>query len=169
MSTRADARLVVAPHEPTEAHLAPIARWAAESKLSAARLSEARAAAADVVIVDSVGVLGELYALASVAFVGGGFHAAGLHSVLEPAAFGVPVLFGPRHEGSRDARLLIDDDAAVAVNDASELATALERYLGQRAERATAGDAAARVVLRGLGAAERSYAIVEKLLTAPQA
>ena len=58
-----------------------------------------------------LGVLGDLYALADVAFVGGGFHGAGLHSVLEPAAFGVPVLFGPRHEASRDASLLLAADA----------------------------------------------------------
>jgi len=40
-------------------------------------------------------------------YTGGGFHDAGLHSVLEPAAFGAPVLFGPRHAMSRDAGLLI--------------------------------------------------------------
>lgn len=169
VSTRADARLVIAPHEPTAAHLAPITRWAAESKLRTARLSEAGAATADVIVVDSVGVLGDLYALATVAYVGGAFHAAGLHSVLEPASFGVPVLFGPRHAGSRDARLLMDDDAAVAVNDADELAASLERYLGNRADRVAAGDAAARVVMNGLGAAERSYAIVAKMLSEPRA
>jgi 3-deoxy-D-manno-octulosonic-acid transferase len=49
-----------------------------------------RAPTHDVVLVDRVGVLGELYALATAAYVGGGFHAAGLHSVLEPAAFGAP-------------------------------------------------------------------------------
>ena len=58
-------------------------------------------------LVDRIGVLGELYALATAAFVGGGFHAAGLHSVLEPAAFGAPVLFGPRYAKSRDAKLLL--------------------------------------------------------------
>jgi len=96
-------RLVIAPHEPTAAHLAPIERWAAAEGLRAERLGGPHAADADVVVVDRVGVLGDLYALADVAFVGGGFHAAGLHSVLEPAAFGAPVLFGPRHHASRDA------------------------------------------------------------------
>ena len=62
----------------------------------------------DVVLVDRMGILAELYVAASVAYVGGGFHRAGLHSVIEPAAAGVPVLFGPRHGGSRDARLLLE-------------------------------------------------------------
>ena len=84
-----------------------------------------RRADADVVLVDRVGVLGDLYALADVAFVGGGFHAAGLHSVLEPAAFGAPVLFGPRHANSRDAGLLLAAGAAASASDAPALEVAL--------------------------------------------
>ena len=76
-----DARLIIAPHEPTPAHLDPVDHWAEHARLTHARLSSADARTADVVIIDRVGVLGDLYALATVAFVGGGFHAAGLHSV----------------------------------------------------------------------------------------
>jgi 3-deoxy-D-manno-octulosonic-acid transferase len=159
-----EARLIIAPHEPTPVHLAPIEQWAAQEKLRIARLDDSAAKTADVVLVDRVGVLGDLYALASVAFVGGGFHAAGLHSVLEPAAFGTPVLFGPRHDASRDARLLIDEDGAVSVGDERELLRAMERWLGPSTERSTAGKAAQRVVHRGLGSAERSYALVRELL-----
>lgn len=158
-----DARLIIAPHEPTAPHVDAIEHWAEGAGLRWARLADATADA-DVIIVDRVGVLGDLYALASVAYVGGAFHAAGLHSVLEPAAFGVPVLFGPRYADSRDAVLLRDDDAAISVPDAGALAIALARWLTTPSERKTAGDAAALVVHRGLGAAERSYALVKELL-----
>ncbi len=159
-----DARLIIAPHEPTPEHLAPIERWAAGASLSVARLGTPAAAQADVVVVDRVGVLGDLYALADLAYVGGAFHAAGLHSVLEPAAFGAPVLFGPRHAGSRDARLLIDADAALATPDADALEKSLERWLAAPDERVAAGQAARAVVHRGLGAAARSYGLVAELL-----
>jgi 3-deoxy-D-manno-octulosonic-acid transferase len=158
------ARLILAPHEPTPAHLAPIERWAATTQLRVARLGTPAAPQADVIVVDRVGVLGDLYALADVAYVGGAFHAAGLHSVLEPAAFGAPVLFGPRHGGARDARLLIDADAALAVDDDAALERALSRWLEAPAERSAAGAAARDVVHAGLGAAERSYALVSELL-----
>ena len=158
------ARLIIAPHEPTATHLAPIEEWAASAGLRAARLGTAASSDADVVMVDRVGVLGDLYALADAAFVGGGFHAAGLHSVLEPAAFGAPVLFGPRHTGSRDAGLLIDEDAAIGVADVESLVRAMERWLGAPDERDAAGEAAKAMVHRGLGAAERSYALVRELL-----
>jgi 3-deoxy-D-manno-octulosonic-acid transferase len=159
-----DARLVIAPHEPTPAHLAPIERWAAEQRLHLVRLSAPGAGDADVVLVDRVGVLGDLYALADVAFVGGGFHAAGLHSVLEPAVFGAPVLFGPRHANSRDAGLLLAAGGAVSTRDTHALGRTLAGWLGDRAASSAAGTAARQVVEGGLGAAERSYALVARLL-----
>ncbi|MCE9602710.1 MAG: hypothetical protein K8S21_10955 [Gemmatimonadetes bacterium] len=158
-----DARLVIAPHEPTAAHLAPVEGWARTTGLSCSRLADANGSH-DVVLVDRVGVLGELYALADAAFVGGGFHAAGLHSVLEPAAFGVPVIFGPRHTDSRDAGLLIAARGGESVADAGELARALRIVLGESDTRARAGAAAKRVVQQGLGAAEQSASLVEELV-----
>ena len=158
------ARLIIAPHEPTAPHLASIERWALDEGVLLSRLGSSAEPTADVILVDRVGVLGDLYALATAAYVGGGFHAAGLHSVLEPAAFGAPVVFGPRHEGSRDAAVLMDDDAAVSVMDGAGLLVALERWLGSASDRAAAGTASLRVVHRGLGAAERSYRLVRELL-----
>jgi len=157
-------RLILAPHEPTPAHLAPVEHWASSAGLRVARVGTAAAAGADVVVVDRVGVLGDLYALADIAFVGGAFHAAGLHSVLEPAAFGAPVLFGPRHRGARDARLLIDADAAASVDSTATLLRALERWSDAPDERRAAGASARAMVHQGLGAAARSYALVAELL-----
>ena len=159
-----EARLILAPHEPTRRHLSAIESWASSVKLRLARLDSVDAGTADVVLVDRVGILGDLYALADIAFVGGAFHAAGLHSVLEPAAFGVGVLFGPRHAGARDARLLIDADAAVTVANPAALQSVLERWLQGTDDWRQMGLRATDVVHRGLGAAKRSYALVDALL-----
>jgi 3-deoxy-D-manno-octulosonic-acid transferase len=159
-----DARLIIAPHEPTPEHLAPIEEWAASTQLSMARLGAAEASTADVVLVDRTGVLGDLYSLASAAFVGGGFHGAGLHSVLEPAAFGVPVAFGPRHANSRDAVLLHRSRGGDSVATCDEIVEALELWLNDPAARDRAGSAARAMVQRGLGAGERSFELVMGLL-----
>jgi 3-deoxy-D-manno-octulosonic-acid transferase len=119
---------------------------------------------ADVVLVDRVGVLGDLYALADVAYVGGGFHSAGLHSVLEPAAFGVPVLFGPRFANSRDAELLIANGGGASASSENAIESRLRMWLSDAAARGQAGDAARALVQGGLGAAERSWELVERLL-----
>jgi 3-deoxy-D-manno-octulosonic-acid transferase len=159
-----EARLLIAPHEPTPAHLLPIQRWAEEARLSHGRLGSAEASRADVVVVDRVGVLGDLYALATVAFVGGGFHAAGLHSVIEPAAFGAPVIFGPRWSMSRDAGLLLRMEGAATVSGAAEMATRLAGWMESSIDRRTAGERAQALVRAGLGAADRSVALVARLL-----
>ena len=155
--------LIIAPHEPTAGHLEPIERWAAHEGLQLHRLGAATGDSG-VVLVDRVGVLGDLYALADIAFVGGGFHDAGLHSVLEPAAFGAPVLFGPRHAMSRDAGLLIARGGARSASDTPALADALARWSTDNAARRLAGEHALATVRDGLGAAERSLAVVESLL-----
>lgn len=162
-----DARMIIAPHEPVEAHLAPIEQWAAANGLRAARLGTPDAGTADVVLVDRTGVLGELYALADVAFVGGGFHGAGLHSVLEPAAFGVPVAFGPQHRNSREAILLHRSQGGDSVATTDEIIEAFVHWLGDPALRRRAGDAARALVERGTGAAERTYGLVMALVDAP--
>jgi 3-deoxy-D-manno-octulosonic-acid transferase len=161
-----DARLIIAPHEPTIEHIARIADAAKRFKLSTARIDDTDAGArdADVVIIDRVGILGELYALADVAFVGGGFHAAGLHSVLEPAAFGAPVIFGPRHESSRDATLLSQRGGGVSVANETDLCRRLRLWTTDEPMRRDAGNYARALVRSGIGAAERSYELIDRLL-----
>jgi len=164
-------RLIIAPHEPGPAALAAVERVARIALGEAAairRLSDVersageagRGAAWDVCVVDRVGALFDLYALARIAYVGGGFHRAGLHSVIEPAAFGVPVLFGPRWRTSRDARLLLEAGGAAVVADVASAAEALAAWLGNETARAAAGAAARAVVDEGAGAAARSAALV---------
>ena len=150
-------RLIVAPHEPNPTHVHSIETWAASNKVASSRLSSG-STTANLVIVDSVGVLARLYARARIAYVGGGFHRAGLHSVLEPAAFGVPVLFGPRHTGSRDAGLLLAAGGGFVVRSAAEFRSRLS------ADAKSAGEAAKEVVRQGLGAARRSLALVDRLM-----
>ena len=160
-----DARIIIAPHEPTLDHVSRLLEWARRAKHSVARLDEASQTGPDVVIVDRVGVLGELYALADVAFVGGGFHSAGLHSVLEPAAFGTPVLFGPRRESSRDAALLEQRGGGISVSSDLELTRRLRSWTTDSALRREAGDSARALVRSGVGAAERSFELVNRLLS----
>jgi 3-deoxy-D-manno-octulosonic-acid transferase len=155
-------RLIVAPHEVTPARVQGLLA-AAEGGTEAALLSSG-VTDADVIVVDSYGLLGDLYRLASIAFVGGGFHRAGLHSVLEPAAFGAPVIFGPQHRSSRDARLLLEARGARSVSRRAEMESLLRSWLEASQDRETAGTAAREVVQSGRGAAVRSYDLLAGLL-----
>jgi 3-deoxy-D-manno-octulosonic-acid transferase len=160
-------RLVLAPHEPTDGQLRNSADALTDAGLPPPSLLsgvEAGAPCGEVVLVDRVGVLGELYALADVAYVGGGWGRAGLHSVLEPAAFGVPVAFGPRHANAREAAELVAAGAAHAALSGDDLARVLERWCSEDAARGTAGAAATGYVSRHAGAALRGAELVERLV-----
>jgi 3-deoxy-D-manno-octulosonic-acid transferase len=157
-------RLIIAPHEPTPRHLAAIDAWTAANRVSTARFGTPDAAHADVIVIDRVGVLGDLYAIADIAFIGGGFHSAGLHSVLEPAAFGVPVLFGPRTGGARDAELLIARGGAAIARSEGPMAEKMVDWVRNPSRRDDAGARARAVVVDGLGAARATYELVRTLL-----
>lgn len=159
-----DARLIIAPHETTSGHLRSIERWAREHALRIARIDTHGARDADVILVDRYGVLGDLYALADVAYVGGGFHSAGLHSILEPAAFGAPVVFGPRRERSREATKLVQSGGGAVITGLADLTIRLGYWLGSVPARDAAGSSARAMVQGGLGAAERSFQLVTALL-----
>ncbi len=160
-------RALIAPHEPTPDHLQELEARLDQHELRHVRLSAFEGGVAEpreIVVVDRVGVLGELYALADVAYVGGGFGRRGLHSVLEPAALGVPVLFGPWHANAREAGELIARGGAVAVDGAASLEGLLARWLSDAAAREAAGQAAAHYVQSNLGAGRRNAELVLRLL-----
>lgn len=160
-------RAIIAPHEPTPDHLQNLEERLDHHGLGHLRLSALEQGAAqprEVVVVDRVGVLGELYALADVAYVGGGFGRRGLHSVLEPAAMGSPVVFGPRHTNAREAGALIERGGALAVADAAALESALGHWLSDSTARKAAGQAALSYVQSNLGAGRRNAELILRLL-----
>jgi 3-deoxy-D-manno-octulosonic-acid transferase len=166
------ARLVLVPHEPTEAHLVGAERASAGLGLPApVRLSRAQEPV-PVLLVDRLGVLARLYGAGTMAYVGGGFGRAGLHSVLEPAAWRVPVSFGPRWRESRDAAALLQAVAARALTGRGsaaldELVAIWCGWIEGEAEREAAGERAKAVVERGRGASARSGELLAGLISSP--
>lgn len=160
-------RLIIAPHEPDNAHLRGL-----ENRLDAAGLKHARLGAIEatqdllpeVVVVDRVGVLADLYAIAQVAYVGGGFHGAGLHSVIEPAALGVPVIFGPRHGNAREADELAGKGGGFVASDGPAFANYLLDLTARPAHRRTASEAARSFVAAKLGGARRNAELIAGLV-----
>jgi 3-deoxy-D-manno-octulosonic-acid transferase len=151
---------IVAPHEPTDARLARLERDLARAGIPAERLAvtERRGGVSPgtVVLVDRVGVLAHLYTVGSVAYVGGGFHDVGLHSVMEPAAAGLAVLFGPKHHTQRAAQDLIEAGGASVVGDAPALASALGDRGPALGPAREVGAMARAYIERHLGAARRT-------------
>lgn len=151
------ARLVLVPHEPTTAHLERLERSLAAAGLPARRYSEVESAGlgdAAVVLLDRVGILAELYAAGDAAYVGGAF-STGVHNLMEPAIFGLPLLFGPKHRNAPEADMFLDAEAATVVRSGSDLRVALTRLAADPSWRRERGSQARAVVEANLGASER--------------
>ena len=118
-------------------------------------------ASADVLLVDTLGDLVALYQIAQVAFVGGSLVPIGGHNVLEPAALGVPVVFGPFTEHFREpAEALERAGGARRVRDAAELGDVVARLLQDDNRRREIARRAGNVVDANRGALERSVSLL---------
>lgn len=79
---------------------------------------------ADVFIIDTIGILTSIYAYADIAYVGGGFKT-GLHNILEPATFGIPVIIGPKYAKFQEAKDLVKLGSCLVVNNTQEFSQIL--------------------------------------------
>jgi 3-deoxy-D-manno-octulosonic-acid transferase len=126
-----------------------------------------RADTAPVLLADTIGELALLYACADVAFVGGSLVPTGGHNLLEPAALGIPVLTGPSYRNSEEiAQLLLARGAALQVNTAADLATALRRLLADPVDRRRMGRIGQEIVAANRGSVERLMILIEPWLPA---
>jgi 3-deoxy-D-manno-octulosonic-acid transferase len=109
---------------------------------------------AQVLIIDSIGFLTKVYSYATIAYIGGGF-GAGIHNILEPATFGLPIIIGPNYQKFNEAKELIDLDACQVINNASELNLALRGLFDNKQSIRLKGKNARAYILKNTGASQR--------------
>lgn len=115
LKTNREIKLIIAPHEINEEHLKSIENKF-DNTVRCSKANEETVSDFDVLIIDNIGLLSSLYAYADVTYVGGGF-GKGIHNILEPAAHGKPVIFGPYHKKFREAEMLINSEAGFVINN----------------------------------------------------
>jgi 3-deoxy-D-manno-octulosonic-acid transferase len=127
-------KFIIAPHEVHKERIAGLMVQLGSGCIKFSEADEANLREARVLVIDSIGILARLYRYAYVSYIGGGF-GAGIHNILEPAAFGVPVIFGPNFERFREARELIKEGGAVSINSEEEFRSACVRLTDMPGER----------------------------------
>jgi len=75
----------------------------------------------DVFIIDTVGILTKIYSYADIAYVGGGFGNPGVHNILEPATFGIPIVIGPNFSHFSEATALVNTEGCLSISNSEEL------------------------------------------------
>ena len=147
-------KFMIAPHNIEKTHLAaidsvlkvPVTKYSSESFSPDAR----------VMIIDNVGMLYSLYRYAKIAYVGGAFKG-GLHNILEPAAYGIPVIFGnhPSNRKFRETAGLMAAGGGFAVRDEQELHTTVNKLLAEPEVYKNSSEASRHYIMNNTGATEK--------------
>ena len=150
-------KLLLAPHEISDANIARIKAlfpnenclWPNDNK----DFKKCR-----VCIINTIGQLSHLYKYADVVWIGGGFTKSGIHNIIEPAVFGVPIFFGPNYKRYREAMEMIEANAVISLSNASSFIAALMQNENALLHQ---GNNAKKYVLEQLGATQKTMDYLE--------
>ncbi len=118
-------QFLIAPHEINEGAMRSLQEKLGPQTLRFTQVKEQDVKVANVLILDTIGLLSAAYQYANFAYIGGGF-GKGIHNILEAAVFEIPVFFGPKHQKFQEAKDLLSLNAVFAVQNAKELLTYFE-------------------------------------------
>lgn len=161
---RGRVKFIIAPHEISESNLAQTQVSLGVRCVRFTQTTTEEAQTAEVLLVDTIGMLSSLYALGRWAYVGGSF-GKGLHNTLEAAVWGIPIFFGNRnYQKFAEARALLELEAAYAIANSAELLQIFSVLFEDEKKRKNAGLAAAMFVKQSAGATAKITHYLNKLL-----
>lgn len=127
VKARPDIKFIIAPHEIHNDRIESFIERSGRKCMRYTQLSEAdNVESADVMFIDTIGILSSVYAYGSMAYIGGGF-GAGIHNVLEAATFGLKIAFGPNYRKFQEAHDLIELGGACSVSNLAEFLQWIDR------------------------------------------
>ena len=149
-----DCVFIIVPHEPTILHLEKL-EHTLFGKAKTIRFSSLNNYSDEpIIIIDSIGILLSLYYYADIAYVGGSFKQ-GIHNVLEPAVYGIPVLYGPKILNSQEAILLSDNNGGIIIDNLKNSYRSFKTLLENEQYRHELGKKSKNYVLGNIGATEK--------------
>lgn len=105
-------------------------------------------------IIDTIGILTKIYSYADIAYVGGGFGNPGVHNILEPATFGVPIVIGPNYSHFAEATALVHQEGCLSISNQNELNDAFNLLLHNEDDRNEKGHICSTFVQMNKGATD---------------
>jgi 3-deoxy-D-manno-octulosonic-acid transferase len=155
-------KYLIAPHDIGESHLikiekqlnVPVQRYSVYNKEKPAT----------VLILDTIGMLSRIYKYAKVAYIGGAFKE-GLHNILEPAAYGIPVITGSDHKGFPEGSAMEKTGGLVRVTGFEDFESLMNQWTGDEDSRLNAAFAASRFIQEQTGATSKITRDIEKVLS----
>ncbi len=146
-------KLIIAPHEINDDHIQKLRQLLdSESVLFSELDAENTGYDKKILIINNIGMLSRLFAYGDIAFIGGGFQKGGIHNILEPAVFGVPVIFGPIYEKFVEAKELASLHYVFPIHNALESNEILKKLITDAAYHSSVSDALKKFIMEHTGA-----------------
>jgi 3-deoxy-D-manno-octulosonic-acid transferase len=148
-------KFIIAPHNIKPDQIANLKSEIAKKTVLFSEMEGKNLSDYDVFIIDTIGILTKIYSYADIAYVGGGFGNPGVHNILEPATFGVPIVIGPNYSHFAEATALVNQEGCISITNQKEMNNALDLLVQNPDERHEKGHICSTFVQMNKGATEK--------------
>ena len=145
-------KFIIAPHNIKEDQIQELKNSISKKVVLYSEKETKNPADFDVFIIDTIGILTKIYSYADIAYVGGGFGNPGVHNILEPATFGVPIVIGPNYSHFEEATALVNMGGCISISNNYEFVDALSNLIANEDVRHEKGHICATFVQMNTGA-----------------
>ena len=149
-----DVKFIIAPHNIKSDQITNLKSQITKSTVLFSEKNNIDLSSFNVFIIDTIGILTQIYSYADIAYVGGGFGNPGVHNILEPATFGLPIVIGSNYSHFAEATALVNLDGCISISTQNELNDAFNLLINNKDERHERGHICATFVQMNKGATE---------------
>ena len=147
-------KFIIAPHNIKSEQIADLKSQITKSTVLFSEKNNIDLSNFNVFIIDTIGILTKIYSYADIAYVGGGFGNPGVHNILEPATFGVPIVIGPNYSHFAEATALVHQEGCLSISNQNELNDAFNLLINNEDERNEKGHICSTFVQMNKGATD---------------
>ena len=127
-------KFIIAPHNIKSEQISNLKSQITKSTILFSEKNKIDLSNFNVFIIDTIGILTKIYSYANIAYVGGGFGNPGVHNILEPATFGVPIVIGPNYSHFAEATALVNMEGCISISNQNELNDAFNLLINNEDE-----------------------------------
>jgi len=149
-----DVKFIIAPHNIKSEQIQELKNAIAKKTILFSEKDNVDLSNSNVFLIDTIGILTKIYSYADIAYVGGGFGNPGVHNILEPATFGVPVVIGPNFSHFAEATALVNMEGCISIQNQTQLNEAFDLLLHNEDERLEKGHICSTFVQMNKGATQ---------------
>jgi len=149
-----DLKFIIAPHNILQSTIVNLQSSIKKNTVLFSQKENQKLPDYNVFIIDTIGILTKIYSYADIAYVGGGFGNPGVHNILEPATFGVPIVIGPNYSHFAEATALVNMEGCISIQNQTQLNEALNLLIQNEDERFEKGHICSTFVQMNKGATD---------------